>query len=235
MRKPLFVLFLVLCLFTLRAQRCVMLSVGDGLSSSSVNALYQDRRGDIWIATENGLSRYDGLNIHTYKHDPTDPHSLSHNIVRSFAEDGQGRLLVGGEFGVQYYDPRTDAFSRPLRNESGETYTGNVNHMFNVDGQTVWLSGNDLQQVVDGRGGTLVLSQLRLPIPTRMTGNLKADADGTVWCARHGDGIYRMSPAGLWSHYTLDSFKDMFVTLSNSVDGVVYVSDHSGNICRYDA
>jgi len=235
MRKPLFVLFLVLCLFTLRAQRCVMLSVGDGLSSSSVNALYQDRRGDIWIATENGLSRYDGLNIHTYKHDPADPHSLSHNIVRSFAEDGQGRLLVGGEFGVQYYDPRTDAFSRPLRNESGETYTGNVNHMFNVDGQTVWLSGNDLQQVVDGRGGTLVLSQLRLPIPTRMTGNLKADADGTVWCARHGDGIYRMSPAGLWSHYTLDSFEDMFVTLSNSVDGVVYVSDHSGNICRYDA
>lgn len=235
MRKPLFVLFLVLCLFTLRAQRCVMLSVGDGLSSSSVNALYQDRRGDIWIATENGLSRYDGLNIHTYKHDPADPHSLSHNIVRSFAEDGQGRLLVGGEFGVQYYDPRTDAFSRPLRKESGETYTGNVNHMFNVDGQTVWLSGNDLQQVVDGRGGTLVLSQLRLPIPTRMTGNLKADADGTVWCARHGDGIYRMSPAGLWSHYTLDSFEDMFVTLSNSVDGVVYVSDHSGNICRYDA
>ena len=235
MRKPLFVLFLVLCLFTLRAQRCVMLSVGDGLSSSSVNALYQDRRGDIWIATENGLSRYDGLNIHTYKHDPADPHSLSHNIVRSFAEDGQGRLLVGGEFGVQYYDPRTDAFSQPLRNESGETYTGNVNHMFNVDGQTVWLSGNDLQQVVDGRGGALVLSQLRLPIPTRMTGNLKADADGTVWCARHGDGIYRMSPAGLWSHYALDSFEDMFVTLSNSVDGVVYVSDHSGNICRYDA
>lgn len=235
MRKTLCVLLVLLCPFVLRAQRCVMLSVGDGLSSSNVNSLYQDRRGDIWIATENGLSRYDGLTIHTYKHDPTDAHSLSHNIVRSFAEDGQGRLLVGSEFGVQYYDPRTDAFSLPLKKESGETYTGNVNHMFAVDGQSVWLSGNDLQQVVDSRSGELVLSQLRLPIPTRMTGNLKADADGTIWCARHGDGIYRMSPAGLWTHYILDSFEDLFVTLSNSVDGVIYASDHSGNICRYDA
>ena len=235
MRKTLCVLLVLLCPFVLRAQRCVMLSVGDGLSSSNVNSLYQDQRGDIWIATENGLSRYDGLTIHTYKHDPTDAHSLSHNIVRSFAEDGQGRLLVGSEFGVQYYDPRTDAFSLPLKKESGETYTGNVNHMFAVDGQSVWLSGNDLQQVVDSRSGELVLSQLRLPIPTRMTGNLKADADGTIWCARHGDGIYRMSPAGLWTHYILDSFEDLFVTLSNSVDGVIYASDHSGNICRYDA
>ena len=235
MRKTLCVLLVLLCPFVLRAQRCVMLSVGDGLSSSNVNSLYQDQRGDIWIATENGLSRYDGLTIHTYKHDPTDAHSLSHNIVRSFAEDGQGRLLVGSEFGVQYYDPRTDAFSLPLKKESGETYTGNVNHMFAVDGQSVWLSGNDLQQVVDSRSGELVLSQLRLPIPTRRTGNLKADADGTIWCARHGDGIYRMSPAGLWTHYILDSFEDLFVTLSNSVDGVIYASDHSGNICRYDA
>ena len=234
MRKSLFFLLLVLCPFALRAQRCVMLSVGDGLSSSNVNALYEDRRGDIWIATENGLSRYDGLNIHTYKHDPADPHSLSHNIVRSFAEDGQGRLLVGNEFGVQYYNPRTDAFSLPLKNESGETYTGNVNHMCTVDGQSVWLSGNDLQQVVDNRRGELALSQLRLPIPTRMTGTLRADADGTIWVARHGDGVYRMSPGGLWSHYPLDSFEDLFVTLSNSVDGVIYASDHSGNICRYD-
>ena len=124
---------------------------------------------------------------------------------------------------------------KDIKRYLGETYTGNVNHMCTVDGQSVWLSGNDLQQVVDNRRGELALSQLRLPIPTRMTGNLKADADGTIWVARHGDGVYRMSPGGLWSHYPLDSFEDLFVTLSNSVDGVIYASDHSGNICRYDA
>ena len=82
MRRTVFVLFLLLCPFALRAQRCIMLSVGDGLSSSTINCLYQDRRGDIWIATENGLNRYDGLNIHTYKHDPDDPHQRRNRIQR---------------------------------------------------------------------------------------------------------------------------------------------------------
>ena len=235
MRKALFVLSLVLCPLVLRAQRCIMLTVSDGLSSSNVNSLYQDSRGDIWIATENGVSRYDGLNVHSYKHDPSDPHSLAHNICRSFMEDGQGHLLVGGEFGVQCYNPKTDDFSLPLTDEYGEPYTGNVNHMLAYSDQSIWLSGNDLQKVsVDG-DGELVLSRLRLPIPTRMTGTLQLDADGTVWCARHGDGIYRMSPGGFWSHYSPGNFEDRFVTISNPVDGVIYAADHSGNICHYDA
>ena len=221
MRKVLFVLFLFLCPLALRAQRCIMLTVSDGLSSSNVNSLYQDSRGDIWIATENGLNRFDGLNVHSYKHDPADPHSLVHNIVRSFMEDGQGNLLVGGEFGVQCYNPKTDDFSLPLVDESGAPYTGNVNHMLAYSDQSVWLSGNDLQKVSADADGTLVLTQLRLPIPTRMTGTLQLDADGTVWCARHGDGIYKMSPGGFWSHYTPDNFEDMFVTISNTVDGLI--------------
>ncbi|MCR5840981.1 MAG: response regulator [Bacteroidales bacterium] len=235
MRKVLFVLFLVLCPLMLQAQRCIMLTVSDGLSSSNVNALYQDSRGDIWIATENGLSRYDGLSVHTYKHDPSDPHSLAHNICRSFMEDGQGHLLVGGESGVQCYNPKTDDFSPLLTDEFGEPYTGNVNHMLAYSDQSVWLSGNDLLKVSGEAGGELVLTRLRLPIPTRMTGTLQLDADGTVWCARHGDGIYRISPGGFWSHYTPDIFEDRFVTISNPLDGVIYASDHSGNICHYDA
>lgn len=235
MRKALFVIFLVLCPLMLRAQRCIMLTVSDGLSSSNVNALYQDSRGDIWIATENGVSRYDGLTVHAYKHDPSDPHSLAHNICRSFMEDGQEHLLVGGESGVQCYNPTTDDFSLLLTDEFGEPYTGNVNHMLAYSDQSVWLSGNDLLKVSGEAGGELVLTQLRLPIPTRMTGTLQLDADGTVWCARHGDGIYKISPGGFWSHYTPGTFEDRFVTISNPVDGVIYAADHSGNICHYDA
>lgn len=235
MNKKLLVLMLLLCPSWLWAQRCLMLSVGDGLNSSSVNALYQDGRGDIWIATSNGLNRYDGLYFHSYKHNPSDPHSLSHNVVRSFAEDGQGRLLVGGEQGVQYYDPGTDSFSRPLSTERGEPYTGFVNHMLAMDGDTLWLSGSDLQQLSGGVHGDPVLEKLRLPIPTRMTGTLQYGEEGTVWVARHGDGIYRRAPDGVWSHYTPDCFEDLFVTISNPVDGVIYAADHSGNICHYDA
>lgn len=40
------------------------------LSSSLINKIYQDRNGMIWIATEDGLNRYDGAKFITYKHDP---------------------------------------------------------------------------------------------------------------------------------------------------------------------
>ena len=234
MRKILFTLFLILCPLALRAQRCILLSVGDGLSSSNVNAVYQDRRGDIWIATENGLNRYDGLSIHTYRHNPADPHSIAHNTVRAFVEDGQGRLLVAGQQGIQFYDPKTDAFSTPLESESGVTYTGSINHLLYYNDHTVWLSGNDLLKLVTREDGTSVLTEPRVPIPTRMTGTLQMDADGTVWCARHGDGVYKLNPGGFWSHYTPENFEDAFVTVSNPEQGVVYAADHSGNICHYN-
>ena len=218
----------------LRAQRCILLSVGDGLSSSTVNALYQDRRGDIWIATDNGLNRYDGLTIHTYKHDTSDPHSIAHNTLRTFMEDGQGRLLVGGQRGIQYYDANVDSFSAPLETESGVPYTGIVNHMLRYNDHTVWVSGNDMLKVVAGADGSPVLAELRVPVPTRSMGILRMDEDGTVWCARHGDGIYKLNPGGFWSHYMPENFEDAFVAISNPENGVIYAADHSGNVSHYN-
>ena len=65
------------------------------LSSSLINKIYQDRNGMIWIATEDGLNRYDGAKFITYKHDPENEYSLCHNYVRVLYEDSKGRLFVG--------------------------------------------------------------------------------------------------------------------------------------------
>lgn len=83
------------------------------LSNSLINKLYQDRNGFIWIATENGLNRYDGAKVTIYKHDPNDPHSLSHNYVRTLFEDAKGRLFVGTCNGLQIYDAAVIASLSP--------------------------------------------------------------------------------------------------------------------------
>ena len=48
------------------------LSLEQGLSQSSVMDILQDRRGYVWLATEDGLDRYDGLAFKVYKHDPAE-------------------------------------------------------------------------------------------------------------------------------------------------------------------
>jgi ligand-binding sensor domain-containing protein/signal transduction histidine kinase len=89
------------------------ISVEHGLSQCTVGAIYQDRRGFLWIGTSDGLNRYDGYGFKHYKNDPSDTNSLSHNGVTTIAEDGLGRLWIGtAEGGLNRFDPQRDRFIR---------------------------------------------------------------------------------------------------------------------------
>ena len=57
----------------------------------------QDLDGFIWIATQDGLARYDGVGFRVYRHDPADPGSLASNDVSTVLIDRDGNLWCGGE------------------------------------------------------------------------------------------------------------------------------------------
>lgn len=84
----------------------------DGLSNNIVYSTYQDRDGFIWVATENGLNRFDGYEFKKFYHSAEDSTSLSSNIVRSFVEDEQGNLWIGTFNGLNLYDRKTESFIR---------------------------------------------------------------------------------------------------------------------------
>jgi hypothetical protein len=63
------------------------LTIEDGLSNNSVTGIAPDDKGFMWFGTFEGLNRYDGYDIKVYRHDPDDPNSLSHNVVRSIYQD----------------------------------------------------------------------------------------------------------------------------------------------------
>ena len=75
------------------------LMLADGLSQSSILANFQDSRGFIWMGTQDGLNRYDGRQIISYKSDPDDPNSLSDPNIWAIAEDANGDLWIGTEGG----------------------------------------------------------------------------------------------------------------------------------------
>ncbi len=83
----------------------------EGLASEPVFAITQDRFGFLWIANDKGLFRYDGLNFVAYSHDPTDPHSLSHNHVLDILEDHLGILWIATDGGgLDRFDRDTQEF-----------------------------------------------------------------------------------------------------------------------------
>ena len=74
------------------------------LSSSLINSIYEDSKGMIWIATEDGLNRYDGSKVSIYKHNTDNENSLAHNYVCAIFEDSHGNLFIGSYGGLQLYN-----------------------------------------------------------------------------------------------------------------------------------
>ena len=81
----------------------------NGLPHQQVEALAQDAKGNLWIGTRNGLSRYDGYNIYTYYHND-EANSLTHNMVHALLVDKKQRLWVATENGICRYRSKTDDF-----------------------------------------------------------------------------------------------------------------------------
>ena len=75
----------------------VPLTVAEGLPSSVVYKTVQDHDGFVWIGTQDGLARYDGVGFRVYRHDPADPASLMSNDVSAILIDRAGTLWCGGE------------------------------------------------------------------------------------------------------------------------------------------
>ena len=106
----LIVLLLCLTVLPLTAQTGKFYSTNNELSSSLINQIFQDKRGFIWIATEYGLNRFDGLRFSNYKHVSGDSTSIKNNYVRTLFEDSRQNLLVGCIDGLMKYDSETDTF-----------------------------------------------------------------------------------------------------------------------------
>src|SRR5919108_2365576 len=91
-----------------RPVRFDRLSLEQGLSQSTVMRILQDRRGYVWLATEDGLNRFDGLAFKVYKHDPADTASLPSSFVWDVEEDGSGNLWVATVEGLAMWERATD-------------------------------------------------------------------------------------------------------------------------------
>lgn len=89
------------------------ITVEDGLPSNNVVGVLQDHLGFIWIASHQGLVKYDGYTFRTYTHDPLDPESISGTDVKSLYEDQAGTLWIGTwSEGLNRYNRFSDTFTR---------------------------------------------------------------------------------------------------------------------------
>lgn len=115
------------------------IGVKEGFRPTYANDFAQDSDGLIWIASSNGLYRYDGITFKGFRSVFGNANSLSDNYLTCLAFDGQGKLWVGTYVsGVNCFDPATGIFKHyPLDVDgaSGQVYAVKVD-----SNQNVWVA-----------------------------------------------------------------------------------------------
>ena len=151
-------------------------TVADGLAGMQVEAIYQDRRGLLWIATaDGGVSRFDGTHFETFGL----AEGLPHLTVMAIAEDADGRLLfgtLGG--GLAAYDGRS---FRVYTIEDGLPSNDLLGLQPQPDGRVRVLTGAGVGWFVGDRcveSLTAIEGQ-----PIGWVHDMATDAAGTTWLA----------------------------------------------------
>ena len=91
-------------------------TIADGLPSKNTTSCLKDKRGFIWVGTENGLCRFDGYTFKIFYHKEGDNASISNNYISTIVEDHSGRLWVGTMDGLNVLDTLTEKLQRFYNN-----------------------------------------------------------------------------------------------------------------------
>ncbi len=236
--RTILVLVVLACVWPLagRAQSVRSFNADHDISSSLVNQIYQDRSGMIWIATENGLNRYDGNKFTIYRNIPGDSTSLCNNFVKSLFEDADGRLYVCTRRGIQTYDAATDAFRPRMRFADGRGFRASVNQAVRRNDNEYWVLGDSVKMFrIKGDSALKILDIPHAPRELQRMHCGVLDPDGNIWLSKNQAGLYRIAADNTIRHFYGNDGDPTVSAMVIGKDGLLYVGTTSQQLMRYDS
>ncbi|MDR0977155.1 MAG: response regulator [Prevotellaceae bacterium] len=234
----LYLSLLLLIPLPLAAQTGKYYSTDNGLSSSLINHIYQDRQGFIWIASEYGIERFDGLRFTGYKHHDGDSTSLRNNYVRVFYEDNLQNLLVGCIDGLMRYDEDGDNFLDIPMFRAGKRVYPHVTAITRLhDGiLCVATSGQGVFTLDEERWEGHSEEALMQQLDYNFCSALYEDAQYNIWIGTEGNGLACYSPfTRRMRFFKQPDIADNFISaIAEDNYGNLLVGTQKNGLMRYD-
>ena len=189
------------------------LTIRDGLSQNTIHRIAQDRAGFLWLATRDGLNRYDGYEFKVYRNDPQVPGTLAANRVRTVFVDSKGILWVGSDGGLDRYLPESDSFAR-YNHLSSDPKSLSHNTVIEVDEDAsgdLWVATRNGLNRFNRKTGmfTRYLNDPNDPdsLPDNDLRSLFIDSRNRIWIGTRNAGLLQF-----------DRIADHFVSYTHSAD-----------------
>ncbi len=203
------------------------LDVDQGMSSSYVRSILEDKSGNLWFGTAGGgVSRYDGESFTHY----TEKEGLSNNVVWSILEDKSGNLwfgTIGG--GVSRYD--------------GESFT----HYTEKEG----LSNNSVRSILEDKSGNLWFATAgggvsrydgesfthyteKEGLSNNVVWSILEDKSGNLWFGTAGGGVSRYDGESFTHYAEKEGLSNVVVSILEDKSGNLWFGTNGGGVSRYD-
>ncbi|WP_057939391.1 hybrid sensor histidine kinase/response regulator transcription factor [Algoriphagus resistens] len=211
-----------------------LLDVENGLSNNYINHIEQDSLGFIWIATIDGLNRYDGHTFHIYRKSNLNPHSGPAANYIEHLEIGQDQqLLLATNKGLSGYEPKSDFFSHfetingPIQNAISYVLNGPKGQKIiaNYEGGVHIIASDSITSSFShSPGRTNTLSSTRIS-------SLALQGDSVLWVGHFDKGLDKIdlrSKAVLNMAHINPSFPETVNSLYTDEQGNLWVGSNDG-------
>jgi diguanylate cyclase (GGDEF)-like protein/PAS domain S-box-containing protein len=165
----------------------------DGLSKDNVFDIAQDLDGFIWIATEDGLNRYDGKSFVHYRKNLEDPNSIANNFIRKVFVDKDGVLWVGTAKGLSKYNVLLDNFES-FYHQDGNNESLKDDMIWDIyqdNADNIWVSTTDSIHKFDITNNNFKQIKIHgLEDELREIKTIYQDLKGNFWFGSYDKGIF---------------------------------------------
>ena len=217
------------------AQEGRLLTSDNDISSSMITHLYQDHDGIIWIATEDGLNRYDGAKFSVIGKDRNKSTHLTNNYVRRTYEDNNGRFFIMALSGIQLYDRAKEEFtSIPMIMENGNEIKANTPTIVERRNGEIWVgtNGYGMFKLIE-KDKELIFTQDNSIGNSIFIECLLEDSQERLWIINQSDISLHVKGQPI-KHYFEDNVAEEFSSICEDAYGNLYVGSKNYGMFYYD-
>lgn len=219
------------------------------IPNEDIYGLFEDSHANLWVsARTNGIyKREPPGNIKRYRNDPHNPHTVSSNQVRGFAEDNFGNLWIGTFTGLNKYNPHSDRFQVYTRDIlPGSLAHSSVFPVYKDHQGSIWLGtyyGGAHYFNPEMDLFTVYMANISrkdcLSFP--FVGHMVEDKDHNIWICTEGGGLNLLDREKKeFTHFLADPDRNS-VAHNNLKDiaysarrNKLYIGTHTGGLSIYD-
>ena len=172
---------------------CDVWGIEENLPQSTVETIIQDKQGYLWLGTQEGLARFDGVHFKVYNKSNTE--KISNNWIRVLYEDSAGNFWIGTDGGLVCWANETfTAYT------TADGLSNNIILSICEDREkNLWIgTEKGLNRMREGR---ITLYASEPGLSDFIVQAIFEDREAGLWFGTHGSGLFHLKK-GKFTRYT---------------------------------